>query len=108
MIPSGAKPTSKSILPITVKKTNENRILIKKEKEEKREFFILTDILFLDSDVGGGEHNSGVEQMSVSETESEISAKNEEQPNYHEPDDPPETVYAVKEEGEIGSVRTEK
>ncbi|KAK6640821.1 hypothetical protein RUM44_012518 [Polyplax serrata] len=61
-----------------------------------------------DSDGGGGEHNSGTEQMSVSETESEVSAKFEEQVELPDQEDPPETEYTLKEEGDVACSQGEQ
>lgn len=59
------------------------------------------NFIFQDSDVGGGDHNSGTEQMSVSETESETSAKFKEQIEQPDQEDPPETKYELKDEGDV-------
>lgn len=60
--------------------------------------------LVVDSDAGGGDHLSGAEQVSVSDSESEGSAKCDDPLDHSEQDGMPETVYIAKEEGEIGSV----
>lgn len=78
-------------------------------KRSARENISFTELGFVcqdgDSDPGG-DHNSGVEQLSVSDTESENSAKCEEHVEQPEEEEIPEIQYIVKEEGDIGSVST--
>lgn len=98
MILNGPKPTLKNILLIMVRVDCD---ITTDTIAEKYQRCLMLFLLPTDSDGGGGEHNSGTEQMSVSETESEVSAKFEEQVELPDQEDPPETEYTLKEEGDV-------
>lgn len=64
-------------------------------------YIIIKHFLVQDSE-GVGDHNSGTEQLTVSDSESEASAKFEDRNEEPEQEEPPETEYIVKDEGDLG------